>query len=173
MDCQRDGVTTDRPIVSGVRKPRCATHERTRVKRSQVHAHGRMVQRQYNLTPEMYWALYEAQGGKCGVCERATGATKRLAVDHDHKTGQVFGLLCGPCNVLLGRLGRKPDPYVRVLEYLHHPTAMRVFGECPIVPSMDVDTRENPEAGVRPTITAGGELERSLILPLGQIGVRR
>ena len=136
MDCQRDGVTTDRPIVSGVRKPRCATHERTRVKRSQVHAHGRTVQRQYNLTPEMYSELYAAQGGKCGVCGVATGAARRLAVDHDHGCVEdhpreqgclqcIRGLLCSPCNVMLGRLG--VEALVRAVNYLYDPPAPKVF----------------------------------------------
>ena len=125
VDCQRDGVTTDRPIVSGVRKPRCATHERTRVKRSQVHAHGRMVEKTYNLPADQYWALYEAQGRHCAICERATGKTKRLAVDHHHDTEQVRGLLCGPCNLTIGRLG--VEALVRAVNYLYDPPAPKVF----------------------------------------------
>jgi Recombination endonuclease VII len=102
---------------------------------SRSHAHGRMVERTYNLPGDQYWALYEAQGGRCALCRVATGKVRRLAVDHDHETGQVFGLCCGPCNIMLGRLGRTPDPYLRVLDYLHNPPAVAALGRRVIVPS--------------------------------------
>lgn len=62
----------------------------------------------YQLTPEQYEALLLAQNGVCALCSRPS--SKRLHVDHDHgccpgirSCGQcVRGLLCGPCNRLLG-----------------------------------------------------------------------
>lgn len=39
------------------------------------------------------------QGAKCGVCEKPeSGFKMKLAVDHNHKTGLVRGLLCYRCN---------------------------------------------------------------------------
>ncbi len=52
------------------------------------------IRREYGLTREEYLALYRAQGGRCYVCRRATGKTRRLGVDHDHLTGEVRGLVC-------------------------------------------------------------------------------
>lgn len=52
------------------------------------------VQRTYGLSPAEYRALYYAQGGRCYVCQRATGRARRLGVDHDHLTGEVRGLVC-------------------------------------------------------------------------------
>lgn len=45
------------------------------------------------------------QNRKCGVCGKAESEFKnRLAVDHNHKTGQVRGLLCYRCNrFIVGR----------------------------------------------------------------------
>lgn len=45
------------------------------------------------------------QAAKCGVCEKPESAFKmRLSVDHNHKTGQVRGLLCYRCNkFIVGR----------------------------------------------------------------------
>lgn len=52
------------------------------------------LQRKYGITPDEYRALYYAQGGRCYVCRRATGKSRRLGVDHDHLTGEVRALVC-------------------------------------------------------------------------------
>lgn len=59
--------------------------------------HGAMVAKTYGLTAAQYDALLKRQGGRCAIC-RAKPKSKRLAVDHDHKTGAVRGLLCSRCN---------------------------------------------------------------------------
>lgn len=59
---------------------------------------------------EMYDALLHEQGNACAICQREVGhvtrkGTKaRLAVDHDHQSGEVRGLLCNRCNRGLGYL---------------------------------------------------------------------
>jgi hypothetical protein len=45
------------------------------------------------FTEDDYKKLFEKQGGRCRICGRRS-VTKRLAVDHDHKTMRVRGLLC-------------------------------------------------------------------------------
>lgn len=65
----------------------------------------------YGLTIEEYDAMLSSQGHKCAICRRsAQEFTTALAVDHDHKTGKVRGLLCSNCNNGLGRF--KDDPAV-------------------------------------------------------------
>lgn len=49
------------------------------------------------ITAEEYDLRLAAQGGGCAICG-ATPKTRRLHVDHDHKTGAVRGLLCLRCN---------------------------------------------------------------------------
>jgi len=49
------------------------------------------------ITDEAYTALLEAQGGHCALCPNVP-KTRRLHVDHDHKTGEIRGLLCYRCN---------------------------------------------------------------------------
>ena len=57
------------------------------------------LKRRFGMTEEQYEALLQKQGGACAVCKReAKQFTKRLAVDHDHKSLKVRGLLCGNCN---------------------------------------------------------------------------
>lgn len=59
--------------------------------------HATMVAKVYGLAPGDYEKLLEQQGKRCAIC-RAKPRSKRLAVDHDHKTGAVRGLLCSRCN---------------------------------------------------------------------------
>lgn len=97
---------------------RCATHWRVEKKRRQAAAHESRVQKTYGLAPGDYDRLYESQGGMCAICRRATGKTRRLSVDHDHKTGDVRGLVCRPCNDMLGHGRDDPQMFLRAAGYL-------------------------------------------------------
>lgn len=112
-DCP-EGV--DRPAPNP--GPRCATHHRTEGKRKALAAHSRRVERVYGLALDGYWTLYEEQGGRCAICRWATGRTKRLAVDHDHRTGRVRGILCGPCNSWIAYIHSDPSAGDRAAAYL-------------------------------------------------------
>lgn len=114
-----------RPIVkdSGTR---CATHWRLEKARRKRAAHENRVQKVYGLGPGDYDRLHEIQGGKCAICQRSTGASKKLAVDHDHRDGHARGLLCSPCNKLLGHLRDDVDAVLRIYTYLSNPPASRL-----------------------------------------------
>lgn len=58
----------------------------------------------YGLTLADYDKMFEKQNGVCAVCKQIDITGKRLAVDHNHKTGKVRGLLCQKCNIRLGVL---------------------------------------------------------------------
>lgn len=92
---------------------------------SQMTARHRRLHRNYGLTPQAYEALARGQGNACAICrkpETATDAkTKRpraLAVDHDHVTGNVRGLLCSRCNVALGLFGDSSKALASAIAYL-------------------------------------------------------
>lgn len=80
----------------------------------------------YGITYEFYLALYQAQGGACYIC-RKKPKTRRLAVDHNHETGEVRGLLCAGsergCNVLIGDIRDNIDTARRIVAYLQDPPA--------------------------------------------------
>lgn len=109
--------------------PRCATHHKDVLKARREAAHARSIYERYGLTKEQYEALYEAQGGVCYICQRATGKRKKLAVDHDHKTGYVRGLLCSPCNNILAHIRDDLDAAWRIRHYLVNPIAFEVIGK--------------------------------------------
>lgn len=52
-----------------------------------------------SITMEEYKTLWVKQNGRCAICSTEESALKRaLAVDHNHQTGKIRGLLCQPCN---------------------------------------------------------------------------
>lgn len=62
------------------------------------------------VTDEMYAALLDRQGGVCAICGKPPKeGGRRLDVDHDHRTGEVRGLLCWTCNhFILGKYTTVP-----------------------------------------------------------------
>lgn len=57
----------------------------------------------YGLTYEQWEQMREAENFSCMVCgisEEELG--KKLDVDHCHVSGKVRGVLCNPCNTMLG-----------------------------------------------------------------------
>lgn len=75
------------------------------------------------MTVADYEALLVRQAGACAICGRPEtmtrkGRVRRLAVDHDHETGVVRGLLCAKCNAMLGAVEDSPETLRRAIQYL-------------------------------------------------------
>lgn len=65
--------------------------------------------RQYGVDAEWYEQQHAVQKGLCAICgepetQTRNGKVKRMAVDHDHETGEPRALLCCRCNQDLGVL---------------------------------------------------------------------
>ena len=74
------------------------------------------LKRKYGITLDDYNSMLEAQGGRCAICHQEKSET--LAVDHDHKTGKVRGLLCGHCNNVIGFAEDKIELLESAIKYL-------------------------------------------------------
>lgn len=100
----------------------CWTAYRSRNKQTRL---AKLLKQQYGLTVAEYEAMVTAQGGVCGVCQRspAEAGQSRLAVDHDHATGRVRGLLCTPCNLGLERFRDDPLLLASAIRYLGRQSA--------------------------------------------------
>lgn len=86
-------------------------------------SHAARIEKTYGIDTDDYDRLFVIQGGRCAICRQRPGK-KRLAVDHDHKSGAVRGLLCSRCNHEL--LGAGFDSAIKLLagwHYLDTPTA--------------------------------------------------
>lgn len=68
----------------------------------------RNLRMKFNISLDDYERILESQSGVCAICHQpetsrhVKGTIRRLAVDHDHETGEVRGLLCWMCNSRLG-----------------------------------------------------------------------
>ncbi len=73
----------------------------------------------YGITLAEYEAKLTAQNHLCAVCGKPEVIKeRRLAVDHNHKTGQVRDLLCSLCNKGIGSLQEDPALLLKAIEYL-------------------------------------------------------
>jgi hypothetical protein len=89
------------------------------------------------MTPEQYNLLKQFQGGTCAICEKATGAARNLAVEHEHGMEGCEhppekgcprcwrGLACKRCNRLIAYMD--VDTLVRAILFLTDPPARRLF----------------------------------------------
>ena len=91
-----------------------------REKRGASYRRARHLMRNYGLTVEQYTEMQVAQGSRCKICgKRGEDFDKiGICVDHDHKTGKVRGLLCNPCNQLLGNAQDSLDILTKAMNYL-------------------------------------------------------
>ena len=75
-------------------------NKETYAKHSKLNSHRHNLKR-HNLTLTDYDQMFDKQNGNCAICGLPE-LTRRLAVDHNHKTGKVRALLCLRCNMELG-----------------------------------------------------------------------
>jgi hypothetical protein len=85
----------------------------------QERAREKVLNNKFGITVEEYDKLYLQQKGRCGICEKHQSEFKRrFAVDHNHDTGQVRGLLCGNCNTGIGNLRDSIKLLKKAIKYL-------------------------------------------------------
>ena len=72
---------------------------------------------------EYFNKKYQEQNGVCAGCGKPEttflrGTLLSLAIDHNHKTGQLRGLLCMRCNLGLGSLDDSIETLENLIVYL-------------------------------------------------------
>lgn len=105
----------------------------------------RNLRRLYGLTQEDFVLLLVAQDDRCPMCLkpfRQWPVSWSPHVEHDHRTGELYGLTDMNCNDLLGRYGRDPAFYERVAEFLRNPPAREALGRRHYVPGAPPRTEE-------------------------------
>lgn len=77
----------------------------------------------FGIPSERYTEMAATQNNKCAICNKfetskRSGVTKRLAIDHCHKTGKVRSLLCQSCNTAIGLLNEDTAVLELAIQYL-------------------------------------------------------
>jgi hypothetical protein len=77
----------------------------------------------FGIGMEQYERIAKAQKYRCAICTRHQDhQTKNLAVDHDHQSGKIRGLLCHNCNVGLGNFKDSTVNLKSAIRYLNEYT---------------------------------------------------
>lgn len=71
----------------------------------------------FGISLEQYNEMLQEQGGVCAICGTPP-AGEKLAVDHDHISGEIRGLLCKFCNTALGFVNDDIDILASMTSYL-------------------------------------------------------
>jgi|SRR5579871_1522807 len=77
----------------------------------------------FGISLQDYQKMLVSQGGVCAICKKVEtstcyGKVRALAVDHDHQTGKIRGLLCNHCNRMLGAAFDNSALLLEAVEYL-------------------------------------------------------
>lgn len=87
--------------------------------RDKEKTHKYWIKHTYKISYEEYEKLVIKYNGKCGICNKPDVAGFRLAVDHNHTTGKVRGLLCSKCNRAIGLFDDNVKTILKAAEYLN------------------------------------------------------
>ncbi len=72
----------------------------------------------YRISEKDFERMFRSQNGACAICESVSLSGKRLHIDHNHVTGKVRGLLCQPCNHMIGNAKEAMIILYKAADYL-------------------------------------------------------
>lgn len=76
----------------------------------------------YGITENDFLELWENQDGKCMICDTNLIPRGRkhncVAIDHNHLTDEIRGLLCRGCNSGIGHFKDNPEVLIAAANYL-------------------------------------------------------
>ncbi len=89
------------------------------------HFQNKRLKKNFGITLETYNKMSTQQDHLCNICKKpestvngASNKIQKLAVDHNHITGKIRGLLCAECNLALGKFKEDISILTNAIEYL-------------------------------------------------------
>ena len=76
------------------------------------------LKHRFGISLETYNEMLHKQNNSCKICKTTCKTGKMLAVDHNHQTGNIRGLLCAYCNRALGLLHDDIHLFEESIKYL-------------------------------------------------------
>jgi hypothetical protein len=94
VECDKLYALSDRGKQAGI-KYRTSEKAKKRFKNYSIN-------RNYGISLEDKIKILNEQNNKCLICKQIMTKEENICIDHNHKTGEVRGLLCRRCNACLG-----------------------------------------------------------------------
>jgi len=123
-DCKQE-LTSYNVMYKGLERyimPRCKfcypKHRDSVPSRSKKSRALNWIEWKWKISPIKYGVMEATQLGGCAICKQKPLEGKKLAVDHDHRTGVIRDLLCNRCNLILGLLNDDDGLLIDIVEYL-------------------------------------------------------
>lgn len=120
-DCPQCGTPTHGALCLS-----CAKANRIKHPDKQTYHRFWQTKKKYNIDEIDFEALWIAFRGRCGICDKLLQRPEQrrgqsldvVAIDHNHQTGNVRGLLCNACNKGLGLFREDASLLERAKRYL-------------------------------------------------------
>ena len=79
-----------------------------------------VVSRAHGITAAEFEAIWAKANNSCEICIRPLVRNKKngFAIDHDHATNAIRGLLCNNCNLAIGHFADNAEYCARAAKYL-------------------------------------------------------
>ena len=100
-----------------------AYHQAFAAARPHYHRNRNLLRR-YGISADEYQTLLANQNFVCPICEVEISETleykakRPVVVDHNHETGEVRGILCSGCNLVLGHARENTTILYKAIVYL-------------------------------------------------------
>lgn len=84
--------------------------------------------KRYGLTEQAYRDLLQKQNNLCAICFSSRSSKRDWHVDHNHETGEIRGVLCHHCNLMLGNAKDRTPTLLSAIFYLRKNNGTDPFG---------------------------------------------
>jgi hypothetical protein len=76
------------------------------------------LKKTHGITLDQFNDLFKSQGSACAICKGVSPKGKNWHVDHCHSNGNIRGILCHPCNLMIGQAADNPETLLAGAKYL-------------------------------------------------------
>lgn len=126
-------IQRQRQLVNGKRKEIRRRHIELHpeyAKRAAVRAFARRLW----IDPEQLLDFVAQHNGNCDICGRHKSEVGTLHIDHDHEKGHIRGMICGHCNLGLGKFRDAIEILENAISYLKKkPTLFKQTTPIPVL----------------------------------------
>ena len=124
LKCGEEKPTEDFYFQRRACRPCVREHQRRFRNSKPDYNHVRNLQRRYGLSVDEYQTLLANHNFACAICKVEISDTvgykskRSVVVDHNHETGDVRGILCSKCNLVLGHARESTEILYQAIVYL-------------------------------------------------------